>query len=270
MPRYLIIILLVLINFSFINGQSLEDVLRVANPDLAQGSEALKFKNKVIDLGKISEDTPVVEGHFTMTFGETDITDAIVIKKVVSTCGCLKTEFDKVLLLSGDSTIIKFRYYPKGYPGDMHRRVFLYTSLDESIPSAILDIKADVEPTKDRASNYRYSMGSLFLKQKMVTFSDGERRTTERINCYNNSQWSMKLSILGACPEGIEFRTEPKVIPPKGEGRLVFTHIPIVSNKKENVNPNTDIDVVKKKYELILDGVQGRPSQRIIEINLDY
>ena len=251
------LILAFVFSFTPLMGQTTEDVKRVAYPTLAEGNEVLIFESKTIDLGRFSEDSVLVEGYFTLNYKAKGKAKPIMLLKLVSTCGCLEVDSDKKLLNNGESTKIRYKYHPKGFPGKLNRRIFIYTSLSSKEPSAIINLIGEVEPTKDKASNYRYSMGVLALKQRELSFKEAQKVTVERINCYNNSDHPLRLSVLGFAPKGLEFSTEPKVIEARSEGKIVVRHIPALWKGQ-------------KEYELIINGVTGKPSQRIIKVNLDY
>ncbi len=254
--RQYILISLLLLTVVGLQAQTIEDVLRVAHVELATGSEKLHFDNADISLGTISEDDGTIEGKFTMSnLGKTPL----VITKVVSSCSCLVVDYPKQPLMPLQRSEMTFRYHPKGYPGRVLRKVFVYTNLSASKPTAVLKVSGYVEKSSDPTINYRYSMGDLYLKQIAVSFKDGRRVGVESIKCYNAGEKDLHLKAMaGFLPQGLSFSTEPEVIEAQGEGELIIRHDPNVWTS------------IGDAYKVIIDGLPGKPSQRSIDVKFEY
>lgn len=231
------------------------DLERLAEPRLAAGAESLMFINKVENLGEIPSDTAEVSRSFTFEWrgGKT-----IAITKASTTCSCVKASFSPRSLTHGTKGSVTVSYCPKGHFGAVSQKVFLYTTLSSSDPTAVLAIKADV--TSDNFEDYPVRLGALRARKSEVSFKVAEEKAVERIACCNSSDKPLKITALKEfCPAGLSFSAEPSVIPAGGEGDLV-----IIWNKA-NADKTT---LSKDQLTLILDGLNAPPSQRQIKIRL--
>lgn len=62
----------------------------------------------------------------------------------VSSCSCLRLDFQRTNVLPGQKVTIRMRYYPKGHPGNHDRRIMIYTSRYRT-PSATIFFKTHVK-----------------------------------------------------------------------------------------------------------------------------
>ena len=111
------------------------------------------------------------------------------------------------------------------------QRVFIYTNLSSSTPSAVLTLKGKVTPSSDRSGDYPRSRGNLLLRRDTITLA-GDKPQTERIACLNNGSRAMRLEMDDFSSKGLTLRTEPAVLAPGKEGDLVITYTPEADGKK--------------------------------------
>lgn len=149
----------------------------------------------------------------------------IVINEIKSSCGCLRAQSDKRTVRSGERASITLRYFPKGHPGRVSQRLFIFTSIDERKPTAVIHLSGYVKISANRQADYPKSRGGLLLRQDEVLL-DGNG--LYRVACYNATNRELRLSadtLFSA--KGVAMRTEPEVLKPNMEGDMV-----IVCNEK--------------------------------------
>lgn len=177
--------------------------------------------------------------------------DAIVITSVKSSCSCLKAEVVNRVVMEGADGEIKLSYLPKGHMGAFEQRVYVYTNLSQTIPTAVLYVRGRVVSSVARANEYPYHRGMLRLRQDTLRL-EGRRSQTLRVACLNAGSRSMRLSedtLLTS--EGITMRCEPEVLPGGAEGDLVITY-----NASESAN--------EQSLRLYIKGLTLPPRERLI------
>lgn len=224
----------------------------MANPRLSETGLAMKFDNPVMEVGTIAEEAAPPQFEFSWTnAGDRPVT----VLKVTTSCGCAVPEFDSRPVGPGEKSSLKITYYPKGHPGTFNRKIFVYTDLSGTTPAAALSLKGNVRPADRPVWMYRYQMGSLYLKQKEIHFTE-EKRTVERIVCMNAGDRPLTPGVRKELlPPFLDFRCEPETIPPAGVADLVITYDP-------GAAPARLVNVVP----LVLTGPDVPPSQRTIRV----
>lgn len=145
----------------------------------------------------------------------------IVVNEIKSSCGCLRGQSDRRVVRQGEKAHIILKYYPKGHPGHVSQRLFIFTSVDERKPTAVLNLSGYVKISSDRVGDYPTSRGELLLRREYVAL-DGSG--IYRVACYNAGSKTLHLSadtLLSA--RGVKMYTEPEMLAPKSEGDLVIT-----------------------------------------------
>ena len=206
-----------------------EKIDSVANPQIADGAKLLFQGGNVVSFGTISEDdeqwVQTIQWH---NGGQRDV----VITTVRTSCSCLKAQAQKGVVKSGAQSQLQLTYYPKGHPGKVSQKVFVYTNLSSAIPSAVVTLKGEVLPSKDKSGDYPCRRGELLLRRDTVMLSC-DKPQTERIACLNSGSRAMRLvadSLLSS--RGLRLRTEPEVLPAGGEGDLIISYSPDKDEKR--------------------------------------
>lgn len=208
----------------------------------SNASDVLTFESETCDLGTMLDTDSIRQAvfRFTNTSGK-DVT----ISRVTTSCGCTVADFPSAPVLPHDNGTITLRYNPHNQIGAIDTEAFVYAG-DSLV--ARLRLTGEVnEPSP--FSHYRVQMGELRLRSATVR-NNARGRQVERIACGNTSDKSITLRAM-LLPPGVQFRTEPSVIPPHGEADIIIT--------LDGCRHGKDVFI-------ILDGISCPPSQRELKI----
>lgn len=253
------LLFLALVSFSQVAAQKpirvservLDSLARVVrNPE-----SPLEFTDVKIDAGEVKAEDGVRE----LVFNYSNVSEkAVRISRVVPSCGCVSARFDMNEIPSGSAGSIVARFNPGRHIGPFSYNVRVYVEGLES-PSNTLVLKGKVTPPGGYP-DYPVPVGELRLTRRAVSFGEvsyGSLRE-ERVACVNTGDKPLRVRAFGPMlPEGLSLRTEPEVIPPKGEADIVITLRP---------SEFPDSLLESGKALLILDGVDAKPSEKSIEI----
>lgn len=153
-------------------------------------------------------------------------TSPLVITKVVTTCGCLKVDYDRWPVSADSVATLRVEYRPKGHPGTVYQRAMIYTNASETSPTAILVVKGNVLPVMNPMEDYPQTCGALRLRTKEITFQRSGRQQIS-IACYNGGSERLRLSAdtLLTSP-ALRLVSEPRELQPQEEGEIVITFDP--------------------------------------------
>lgn len=225
----------------------------LANPALANGAQAMRFAAKRIDTGRIGED----DGPKSYRFEWQNTGDKpLVITRVTTTCGCAVPAWDRQPVKPGDKASVTVTYHPKGHPGSFTRKIFLFTQLSASAPSATLELTGEVIPSARPTYAYPYARGNLLLKQEAIPF-DPSQEGVERIECLNGGNDTLRLKIdTRILPPGIRAEFSPEILPPGGLTDLIVRFDPAAGK-------------VPRKVPIFIRGVGLPPSQSAVTLRFD-
>lgn len=122
-------------------------ILLAATFASAQNKEALivAIDTVVYDFGEVNEaDEPVVHTFKIKNDGEA----ALVITKVVASCGCTTPEWTKEPIAPGKTGEIKVSYDTRNRPGPFTKTISVYSN--GKVGSFILTIKGKVKPKSEQ------------------------------------------------------------------------------------------------------------------------
>lgn len=180
----------------------------------------------------------------------------IVVTRINTTCGCLQVVAAESVVQGGATSRFRLTYHPKGHPGSVRQRAFVYTNLSEKSPTAVLHITGEVTASADRSGDYSYRRGALLLRQERVTFAYGVTEVA-RIACMNGGTTPLEIGAEPHfTPQGISLHTEPRRLEAGAEGDLIIEYDPRTMPRE---------GVVK----VMLEGLQLPPRERTIEILID-
>ncbi len=236
----------------------------LSNPKAAAGSEVMRFESVRIEAGEMNEDSAPSEYVFRWT---NEGLSPLSVTWVQTTCGCASPSFERMLVKPGESSSLKIKYHPKGHPGAFVRKIFVYTNLSDSKPTAVLELAGRVTPSVLPTSDYSVAMGSLLLKRSAVSF-DGEARQTERIECLNAGDKPLTVTAdAKALPAGV--LVEILEIAPGEIADLVLRFDPSkASGAHDNSFPVSEAASVRPKTApVFLKGLNLSPTKCMITVN---
>ncbi len=181
-----------------------------ASPLRIEGGSRLSF-------GSIAEDGGV--WHRTI-YLVNESASPIAIRNVSSSCSCLQGEFAERVVRAGARVAMTVKYNPKGHPGSVSQRLFVYTSLDEQRPTLVVTLEGKVAISANRSGDYPYSRGELLLRRNEIEL-DGSGRY--RVACMNSGQRSLQIeadTLISS--RGIKAYTQPAKLEAGAEGDLVI------------------------------------------------
>lgn len=227
-----------------------ESLEEAANPSTI-GEEVMLFEEGTkVSFGTIGEDSE--PWHTTLHWRNSVEGRRITITQVKTSCGCLVAEWDKRQSINASEGTLTVTYHPKGHAGEVAQRIFVYTTLSESKPTAIVECFGKVEPSADHTSRYPLLMGTLGLRNRTVTLpAEGGAMEIAVMNCGSEPlrvTHDVRMSV-----GGVGAYTLPHVLQPGEEGVLV------VEYKPEGNTPPM----------LFLEGVNIPPRERKIEIEIE-
>ena len=172
------------------------------------------------------------------------------ITRIRSGCGCLVADYDSKPVANGKTGAISLSFNPKGRSGQVSHKIYIYTTLADTNPSAVVEVVGSVESGDGHNPLWPYTMGTLQLRTTRVSAHDRVAKIAVR----NGGSTPLEVSHdARLSTRGIVAHTEPKVLQPGEEGSLVV---------------ELPTEVVEKNEPLMLHlgGVNVPPRERKIEI----
>ena len=201
----------------------------VVNTPTVKGDNISFEGGSIISFGTINED----DGVWSTAVEWSNKSDKpLVITSTKTSCSCLQAVARRESVASGGRSVVELRYNPKGHPGSVEQRVFVYTNLSTSQPTAVLKVKGEVKPSLNHTADYPYSRGVLLMRRDTIVF-EGDKIQVERIVCMNNGSRAMRLeadTLLSS--RGLKLKTEPEVLAPGQEGDMIISYTPEQDGKK--------------------------------------
>lgn len=204
----------------------------VVNPPTLQIEDMLFAQGRNVDFGSIAEDGGAQSERITWS---NKAKEPIMITRIVTSCGCVKCDYERKSIEEGQSSEIVITYHPEGHPGAMRHRIFVYTDRSTQMPTAILDINGNVVASANRHGDYQHSIGELLLRQREVcleSMADGSQRA--RIACMNGGKAALipRIDTL-LSSRSLSLRCEPQVLQPNAEGYIVISYDPVANPRQE-------------------------------------
>lgn len=200
--------------------QALRD--SVNHPTTVVDSPMRFVEGAQLDFGTLNEESSPWMGEVRW---RNEGKNPLVVTRITSSCGCLRATFDRNPVTVGEEAVIRLTYHPKGHPGTVYQRLFVYTNRSASRPTAILTLRGVVTPSNKVAATYPLSMGVLRLRSKEAVIQGGEREV--RIACANGGKRPLRITTDTLfSPQGWQLYTEPRVLEAGAEGDLVIRRMP--------------------------------------------
>ena len=237
----------------FMSRQALDSLM---SPQvMPNGNEVLRFEALMQDFGVIYEDgSPLaVEYRFVNVSSR-----PVAITRITTNCGCTVAEIGDSLVSPGEKGVIRIKFNPRRRSGTVDTNSFVYTSLSDKAPVAKLTLLGNVID-KDEWNHLPCSMGKLKLKRKEVVFEPVKAGASpqQRIPCANVGTVPLRLSSE-LLPAFASFSTEPVEIAPGEEGDIVIT-----------INGDVLPPNAPRRFYVVVDGVDGRISDRTLDVKLE-
>ena len=223
-----------------------EVVQEAATPSKIENVGIAIEGGEVVDLGTLGEgDQPR-----TLTLWWKNLSGrSAAITRIRSGCGCLVADYDKKAIDNGAKGRITLTFNPKGRIGEVQYHIYLYTTLADTNPSAVIKVVGRVESRDGKNPKWPHQIGTLQLRTKQVSAEDRVAKIAVR----NDGTTPLVVrhdSRLST--RGIRAYTEPQVLQPNEEGFLVVE----MPEKGFHEEPAM----------LFLGGVNAPPRERKIEI----
>ena len=226
-----------------------KEVRKAAMPTTLEGEWMLFEGGTTHSFDTISEDDTSwhTQLHWSAKEG-----NKLTITRIQSSCGCLVAKLDRRMSVNASEGVIDVTYYPKGHAGKVNQRLFVYTTLSEEKPTAIITIVGRVTPSLDRSGDYPHSIGVLGLRQKSAAVP--ERGGEARIAVMNCGSTPLRISHdKRLSTPNLTAHTEPEVLEKGAEGDLVITYTPTKG----------------EALMLYLTGINTPPRERKIEVTIE-
>lgn len=225
-----------------------ESVQEAANPSTIEEQAMFFEEGARVSFGTIREDS---EPWCTTLRWHSTEGKMLTITQIKTSCGCLVAEWDKRQATNATEGSIEIEYRPKGHLGGIRQRIFVYTTLSDTKPTAIVEIVGTVDSSADRSSLYPHKAGVLGLRTKHIALpAEGGEVEIAVMNCGSEPlrvAHDERMSF-----GGVRARTEPAVLQSGEEGVLIVEYKP-----------------TGEPTMLYLGGVNAPPRERKVEIEFE-
>lgn len=228
-----------------------EEIYRKLHPELSERANR-GIRGQSIALGTV-DGTQCIEVDLELR----NTTDKEVsIGAVRSLCSCLSVTSAPQSLEPGQRATLRARLNPAGRTGEFEYTIYIYTSLDNELPTERLMLRGEIA-TIDMFPHLSEHMGNLRLSRKSVTLDGlcvGATRS-ERIVVANAGDSDLSLSARPSI-EGVGFELRPATLKAGQEGEIVVSYTP-------QRLPEHDIETV-----IVVEGCDAKPAERMIKITI--
>jgi len=195
-----------------------------ASVSLLLAEAKIQFAKTTHDFGTIQEK----DGDVTAKFEFTNVGDTpLLITRATATCGCTSPEHPKKPVRPGETGEIVVTYHAKGRPGTFDKSIYVYTNAPSQEKSLLTITGNVISSTGVRETFTEELGGGLRLKTTTLNFFDvypGRTNRTRTLAVYNEGERPIKLTFRSV-PSHIYIESEPELIQPKSEGRVLVTFL---------------------------------------------
>ncbi|MBR5820804.1 MAG: DUF1573 domain-containing protein [Alistipes sp.] len=222
----------------------------INNPSLVAAAPIHFIGGATINFGTLSEEAEPWQGEVRWRNADQK---PVVITRITSSCGCLRVAYERQPVQPNQEGVLRLTYHPKGHPGAVYQRLFIYTQLSATRPTAILTLRGVVTPSEAISATYPEAIGALRLRTLRVRANRNER--SWRIACYNTSDEPLHVALdTLLTPRGWALESDPMPIAPNSAADLVI-------RCTEQAATN-----VPHEVRLYLGGVALPPRHRMLSI----
>lgn len=183
-------------------------------------AQMISFPVETHNFGTIQEVNGDVSHEFNFTnTGES----ALVIHRVVTTCGCTTPEWTKTPIAPGKSGSIRVTYDPSNRPGVIDKGISVYSNSKKGVVR--LRIKGSVAAKKEEAREpFPIKMGDLHLKSNSMNFHEigKTEEKTSWIEVTNVGKETIDLSFSHVPPH-LYLQANPQRLAPNQLGMIFIT-----------------------------------------------
>jgi len=228
-------------------------------------NEAISFNETEHDFGVIGEKDGTASFDFVMT---NNSSEAIVITRVTTTCGCTTPNWTKEPIERGKTGTITVSYSPLGRVGPIAKTITVYVN---QMPPAYLKIKGNVVRGTMKIvpeEVYPEAVGNYLFKTKELDFGQvgWKEMRTIRLEVYNNSDAPITQKII-KIPKYLSVDFNPAVLPPK-TGAIIDVHLNVQDeNFFGNLSGEITLQINEDRHSLpfsatILDDFSQWPASK--------
>lgn len=257
MGKWLLAMLLVMMAGNVVAQLQLipqEKLDSVRSPKVLASVPIYFAEGTMLNMGGIEENA----GVWTKTVTWTNVgPEPMVVTRIASTCGCLKGEFLPRPVMPDSTATIRVRYNPKGHPGAVYQRLFVYTNSSADHPSVVLTLCGEVYGAPEVVDEYPASLGALRLRSTEVRFTAGDKPQEQVLLCVNGGREPLRLSTdtLLTSP-ALRIVCRPQRLAPGAKGEIVVRFDP---SKAVFINPT---------MPLYIGGLRLAPRQRALTVHV--
>jgi hypothetical protein len=211
---------------------------------LCQSDKAnIRFTTTEHDFGVIEENAGPVSYEFIFS---NDGSLPLILSRVQASCGCTSPEWTKEPIMPGKLGSINVRFDPKGRPGPFTKTITVFSNAENK--SVILKISGYVRVLNDPFSEFRYSIGSIKLKNIHAAVGTVYKGSVKKkiIEIVNTSADQPVRISFKSIPEYIHINVTPSQL---GPGEKGIIEVEYYSNKVD------DWDYVIDRLEMLINGL---------------
>ncbi len=156
-----------------------------------RAQNGLIFTSKNFDFGTLSESDSSAVCEFEFYNRSSKI---LIVNRVVSSCGCVKVDFQSKPLRMGESGSIKVRFNPQGQSGRFYKPIYVYNNLSKQ-PTELI-VRGVVEAQQSPEYLYPYELcGKIRANVQSLNlgYAAHGRFAVGKIELYNSGNESVMI-----------------------------------------------------------------------------
>ena len=182
---------------------------------LTASAQKITTQHEVVDCGQIIFRKPVT-AEFQM---KNEGNKALIINKVLKSCGCTSVEYPKNSIAAGENFLVKVTYDAKQM-GSFVKQLVIYSNASEE-PMMLSMRGRVVEKISDFSGEYTCMLGNLKADAEEVEFDDVNRgdRPVQRIHIFNPTDQVLEPVVMHL-PPYLTAQVSPSKLAPHHAGEI--------------------------------------------------
>lgn len=240
----------------------------IADPKVAEKSALMRFETVHICAGEIEEsDRPVYEYRFVNASDR-----PLRVSRLAASCSCASAQAEPQTVAPGQEGTVKVTYHPEGHAGKFMRRIFVYTNLSDSRPTAVLTLDVSVRQGSDRSRWFPHEMGQIRTKVKEFTFS-GDVKDVVCLAFLNTGNVPVTpVADAAMLPSFLKAWCDTPDVQPGKEGEICISFDPekyrAMEKQRDGWRAGASADG-PLRFPLVIGGVGAAPRDASIMIMVD-